>query len=178
MYLVQCCREHNPAAQRALYNRHVDSMMLLCLRYIPNQEDAKEALMDGFLGFFKHIGGFTWQGQGSVRAWLSKIVVNQCLAQLRKRQPFFVQRREGEQPEPADPDDDVLGHLTAREIIAMVQRLPAGYRGVFNLYVFEGMAHREIGTLLDISESTSKSQLHRARAMLKDQLLKEAKIKY
>lgn len=157
---------------------HVESMMILCLRYIVNQEDAREVLMDGFLNFFKHIKTFTYQGEGSVKAWLKKIVVNQCLMHLRKRQPFFIQAKEFEQYDTVGTDDDVLGHLSVKEIIKLVHSLPDGYRAVFNLYVFEGKNHREIGELLAISENTSKSQLHRARTMLREKLLQEAKINY
>lgn len=152
--------------------------MILCLRYVVNQEDAKEVLMDGFLNFFKHIKTFTYQGEGSVRAWLKKIVVNQCLMHLRKRQPFFIQAKELEHYDTAGADDDVLARLGAKEIIMLVHGLPDGYRAVFNLYVFEGKNHREIGELLAISENTSKSQLHRARTMLREKLLQEAKINY
>src|ERR1700748_3032439 len=88
--LVKYCKDNNPSAQKMLYNKYVDSMMILCLRYVVNTEDAKEVLMDGFLNFFKNISGFTYRGEGSVRAWLKKIVVNQCLAHLRKSSPFFV----------------------------------------------------------------------------------------
>ena len=80
---MKYCKDNNPSAQKMLYNKYVDSMMILCLRYVVNTEDAKEVLMDGFLNFFKNISGFTYRGEGSVRAWLKKIVVNQCLAHLR-----------------------------------------------------------------------------------------------
>ena len=177
-HLVKCCQNNSPSAQKVLYNRYVESMMILCLRYIVNHEDAKEVLLDGFMNCFKHIGSFTYQGEGSVKAWLKKIVVNQCLMYLRKKQPFFIQAKEGEHYDSSGSDDDVLGSLGVKEIIKLVHSLPDGYRAVFNLYVFEGKNHREIGEMLSISENTSKSQLHRARTMLKEQLLQKAKINY
>jgi RNA polymerase sigma-70 factor (ECF subfamily) len=177
-YLVKCCQNNNSQAQKMLYDKYVQSMMVLCLRYIPGPEDAKEVLMDGFCNFFKHIGTFTYQGEGSVKAWLKKILVNQCLMHLRKRQPFFIQAKEISDYESAETDEDVLGQLTAKEILLLVHSLPDGYRAVFNLYVFEGKNHREIGELLGISENTSKSQLHRARALLKEKLFQEAKMNY
>lgn len=169
-YLVKCCKDNNPAAQKVLYSKYAEDMMLLCLRYITNQEDAKEALMDGFLSFFRNIGGFTYQGAGSVKAWLKKIVVNQCLMHLRKRQPFYQSGKEVEEYEDKDTGEDVLDHLSAKELLQLIHTLPEGYRAVFNLYVFEDMNHREIGELLNISEQTSKSQLHRAKALLKKKI--------
>jgi RNA polymerase sigma-70 factor (ECF subfamily) len=154
-----------------LYNQYVEPMMILCLRYIVSHEDAKEVLMDGFLNFYKNINGFTYQGEGSVKAWLKKIMVNQCLMYLRKRHPLFVTGKDSEHFKNVDNSENVLNYLNAKEIMKMIHSLPDGYRTVFNLYFFEGMNHREIGEMLNISENTSKSQLHRARAILKEKIL-------
>ena len=169
--LVKRCKENDAAAQKMLYAKYAERMMILCLRYITNSEDAREVLMDGFLSFFKNIGGFTWRGEGSTSAWLKKIVVNQCLMFLRRRQPLFLSHNEMEQEEQIGYPENVHDYINAKEIMSMIQSLPGGCRTIFNLYVFEGMNHREIGELLDISESTSKSQLHRARALLKESIL-------
>ena len=169
--LVKCCKDNNAAAQKILYTKYAEGMMILCLRYIPDREDAKEVLMDGFLNFFKNIGGFTWQGEGSLSAWLKKIIVNQCLMHLRKRQHLFIVHDEEAHIEHKEYQENVLDYINAKEIMGMIHALPGGCRTIFNLYVFEGMNHREIGDVLDISESTSKSQLHRARALLKETIL-------
>ncbi len=169
-YLVNCCKNNEPIAQKTLYNKYVGDMMVLCLRYIANPEDAKEVLMDAFLGFFRNIGSFTYQGSGSVKAWLKKIVVNQCLMHLRKQKPMFDTTKEVTDYADKENDEDVLGQLAAKEILKLLHELPDGYRTIFNLYVFEGKNHREISELLGISENTSKSQLHRARAMLKEKI--------
>lgn len=147
-------------------------MMVLCLRYIPASEDAREVLMNGFLNFFRNIGGFQYQGEGSVKAWLKKIMINQCLMYLRKNRPMLVQLEDAGSYEDKETDDDIPGHLTAKEILLLLQQLPDGYRTVFNLYSFEGMGHKEIAAMMNITESTSKSQLHRARALLKDKVEK------
>jgi len=168
--LVKCCKDNNAAAQKILYTKYAETMMILCLRYIPNREDAKETLMDGFLSFFQNINTFTNRGEGSLKAWLKKIMVNECLMHLRKRQPLFVTHEETTN-EHKDHQENALDYLNAKEIIGMIHALPAGCRTVFNLYVFEEMNHREIAHILDISESTSKSQLHRARALLKETIL-------
>lgn len=168
--LVKCCKDNNALAQKMLYNRYVESMMILCLRYVVNAEDAKEVLMDGFLGFFKNIDGFSYRGEGSVKAWLKKIMVNQCLMHLRKRRTVFTDGKELEILE-TSASENVFNYLQVKEIMKMIQSLPDGYRTVFNLYFFEGMNHKEIGALLEITESTSKSQLHRARSLLKEKIL-------
>ena len=169
--LVKCCKDNNPAAQKALYDKYVEPMMIVCLRYVADREDAREALMDAFLNFFKHIGGFTYLGEGSVKAWLKKIVVNQCLMHLRKRKVIYTTGKELEQYDNSDGSENALDYLNAKEIMNMIQTLPDGYRTVFNLYFFEGMNHNEISGLLGISEGTSKSQLHRGRALLKEKIL-------
>jgi len=169
--LEKCCKDNNPAAQKALYDKYVEPMMILCLRYVVNHEDAKEVLMDAFLNFFKHIGGFTYMGEGSVRAWLKKIVVNQCLMHLRKRKVYYATDKEVDRYDMADSAENVLDYLNGKEIMKLIHTLPDGYRTIFNLYFFEGMNHKEISELLGISEGTSKSQLHRGRNLLKEKIL-------
>lgn len=168
--LVERCKDNVAAAQKVLYTRYAADMMLLCLRYVRRPEDAKEVLMDGFLSFFQNIGAFTYRGEGSVKAWLKKILVNKCLSHLRKRSMMFMQAGD-ERFDDVAADENIVDHLTAKEIMQMIHALPDGYRTVFNLYVFEDMGHREIADLLGISENTSKSQLHRARALLKEKIL-------
>jgi len=167
--LVQRCKNNDAVAQRMIYNMYVEDMMILCLRYIRNAEDAKETLMDGFLSFFKNIERFEYRGAGSTKAWLKKIVVNQCLMRLRKAVNPETAYEENVH-DVAEDDGSIFGKLAAKDILELLQTLPDGYRTVFNLYVFEDMGHKEIGELLGISENTSKSQLHRARTMMKTKI--------
>lgn len=169
--LVTRCKNNESAAQHALYNKYVEDMMILCLRYIPRQEDAKEALMDGFLNFFRNIGSFTYRGEGSVKAWLKRIIINNCLMHLRKRNPIIVSIDAQVTYEEHETTEDALGNMAAKEIMKLLHQLPDTYRTIFNLYVFEDMGHKEIAELLGITENTSKSQLHRARALLKKQIV-------
>lgn len=166
---MERCKNSNPAAQRILYDRYVNDMMILCLRYLPQSEDAREAMNDAFLSFFRNIAGFEYRGDGSLKAWLKKITVNQCLARLRKVRRMEIALDDAVHGQEED-DDSVFGWLAAKEMLKLLQELPDGYRTVFNLYVFEDMGHREIGELLGISENTSKSQLHRARQLMKTKL--------
>ncbi len=169
--LVDYCKDNNATAQKILYHRYVEGMMILCLRYVVNQEEAREVLMDGFYNFFKNMRSFTYAGEGSTKAWLKKIIVNQCLMHLRKQKSFLIISKDSSEYDSKDSAEDPVEYLNAKEIMNMIHALPDGYRTVFNLYVFEGMNHREIAQMLDISEGTSKSQLHRARTMLKEKIL-------
>lgn len=173
--LARLCAGGNASAQKQLFMQYSDGMLLLCLRYITNYEDAREAMMDGFLAAYSGIRSFEWRGEGSLKAWLKKVMVNRCLSRLRKRQMRFETVDMTEDTSIGGGSEDISGRLHARDIINMIQQLPDGCRTVFNLYVFEQMGHAEIGTMLDISENTSKSQLHRARALLKEKILQPEK---
>lgn len=144
-------------------------MLRLSLRYLRNSEDAREVVMDSFLSMFRSIGTFEGRGEGGLKAWLKKIVINRCLDHLRKKKVSFADESIAENL--IDESETAVDSLTAKEILQMIHTLPDGYRTVFNLYVFEGMNHREIGELLNISEGTSKSQLYRAREILKEKIL-------
>jgi RNA polymerase sigma-70 factor, ECF subfamily len=168
--LLQACRQGLPAAQQALYRQYAKTLMVLCLRYVGSEEDAKELLTDTFVTAFKNISKFEYLGSGSLQAWLRRIAINQCLMYLRKSKMRFEEIKESHEGL-HESDDNVLAQLSAGEIIALIHNLPSGYRAVFNLYVFEEMPHKEIAALLGITESTSKSQLHKARQLLQKQLI-------
>lgn len=169
--LLSRCRNNDAVAQKAIFTRYADDMMMVCLRYVVRQEEAREAMMDGFLNFFRNLEKFSYRGEGSLKAWLKKIIVNQCLSHLRKKNPLLNGADASVLEHMPDEENTPLERLTAREIMQMIHALPDGYRTVFNMYVFEEMNHREIGEVLGISENTSKSQLHRARAILKERIL-------
>lgn len=170
--LVHECRLSKPAAQQMLYRQYAKKLMLLCLRYVTNEEDAKELLTDAFIAAFKGFSKFEYLGEGSVLAWLKRIAINQCLMHLRKNKMHFEEIKEFHE-EQKSSNENVMDQMTAREIMLLIHNLPPGYRAVFNLYVFEEMPHKEIASLLNISESTSKSQLHKARQLLQKQLAKQ-----
>lgn len=167
--LITACCNQDPAAQKRLYDLHVDAMMVVCYRYVPNREDAKEVMLDGFYNVFKNIGSFQYQGSGSVKAWMKKIMVNQCLMHLRKRKMVFADADAiGEE---MAGNDDAISRLSAKEIIRLIHTLPDGYRTIFNLHVFEEKNHKEISLMLGISENTSKTQLHKAKKLLQKKIL-------
>lgn len=151
--------------------QYVEEMMMLCLRYVSDKEDAREVMMDAFLKFFNSLKDFEYRGKGSVKAWLKKITVNYCLMFLRKRtMNFQVLDDRGGHDEIASTGD-VTGQMNVKDILKLIHELPPGCKTVFNLYVFEEMTHKDIAQALNITEGTSKSQLHLARKILKDKIL-------
>ena len=169
--LVARCKNNDLQAQKILYMLYVEDMMLLCMRYIADREDAREILMDAFLKFFNSLRDFEYRGEGSVKAWLKKITGNQCLMSLRKNRISFQPLEDNSRQIEIPVGDNIIEQMNAKEIMRLIHALPAGCKAVFNLFVFEGMGHKEIATLLNISEGTSKSQLHLAKAILKGKIL-------
>ena len=169
--LLEGCRKANPLAQQAMYSQYAKSLMLLCLRYVGNEENAKELLTDSFVAAFQNFSKFEYKSKENVQAWLKRIAINQCLMHLRQKKIQFVEINEV--IENAEGGDEINAAMNAKEIMKRINSLPLGYRTVFNLYVFEEMKHKEIAALLHISENTSKTQLHKARLLLQKQLLKE-----
>lgn len=167
--LVEDCKKGFRMAQNALYYRYAESFMILCLRYVSSNEEAREILMDTFINAYKNISKFQYMGEGSLLAWLKRLAINQCLMHLRKKNIRFLELKDGGDHD-AVISDDIVSQLSAREIMILIHNLPPGYRTVFNLYVFEEMSHKEIAQLLEITESTSKTQLYKARLLLQKQI--------
>ncbi len=145
-------------------------MYRLCFRYLNDSMDAEEVLVNGFVKVFGNLVRLDYRDTKSFEAWVKRIMVNEALMYLRKRNSFV--HVSVEDAPPIESHDHTDSHLSAEDIYAMVLRLPPGYRTVFNLYAIEGYAHKEIAETLGISENTSKSQLSKARAMLKKMLTK------
>ncbi len=163
--LIAACQRGEPRAQRQLYERLAGPMLTVCRRYLRRREDAEEALLLGFAQMFRALP--TYRGEGSFEGWVRRIMVNQALMELRRREPLTRSFDDFAQPEnlaavPATADTQ----LQADDLLALLAELPPGYRTVFNLFALEGYGHPEIAALLGISEGTSKSQLSKARAQL------------
>lgn len=164
--LVRRVKKEDPEAVRALYEAHVRVLAAVCSRYIADSDEVEDVLQDSFIKIFSEIRRFEWRGEGSLRAWMRRIVVNEALMRLRERSRGARPAEPEELAElPDDGEPDAEG-IAAPVLLGMIRSLPEGYRTVFNLYVFEQKSHREIAALLGISENTSWSQLSRARAML------------
>ncbi len=161
--LVKALKAGKPRAQRFLYERLAGKMMALCLRYARNQEEAEDILQEGFVRVFKKIG--TYQGTGSLEGWIRKVFSNVAIRHYQKNARIHIVV--GLDEVDYQLGESVLDHLYDQaHLMEMVQRLPDGYRMVFNLYAIEGYSHDEIAKKLEISVGTSKSQLSRARKAL------------
>jgi len=165
--LVQACINNERWAQKALYEEFYSKMMGVCMRFANTEDDALDILHDGFLKVFKNI--HKYQVNTSLSAWVHRIMVNTCIDFYRK-----AVRRRTEDIETAygidGYEDNVISNCSQKEILKAVQRLSPAYRAVFNLYVVEGFSHKEIADQLDITESTSRSNLVKARLKLKEML--------
>ena len=150
---------------RTVYSTYIRYLAAICSRYIVNDEDVKDVLQDSFLKIFSGIASFEYRGRGSLKGWITKITVNETLKFLQKNNRFeFVEISEQEHDKPdEEPDVDAL---PSSVLFNLIRELPDGYRTIFNLYVIENKSHKEIAKLLDIKESTSASQLHRAKSLL------------
>jgi RNA polymerase sigma factor (sigma-70 family) len=162
---LQDCTSGNRTAQKAFFEQLYGPMFRVCLRYVSQQEEAEDCAMTGFVKAFHHLPQFRWEGEGSVQAWLRRIMVNECLMHLRKKKNLVLHTEEAAS-EVALPAD-VLLKIEAEELNRLVMQLPAGYRTVFNLYAVDGYSHQEIATMLGINENTSKSQFSKAKLRLK-----------
>jgi RNA polymerase sigma-70 factor (ECF subfamily) len=166
--LIEACIKQERWAQKLLYEEHYGSLMSVCLRYASNEEDALDMLHEGFIKIFLHLEKY--QLDTSLGAWMRRIMVNNCIDHYRK-----MARRRTEDLEQAyqlqSTDADAISQYTEKEILIAVQKLPSAYRTIFNLYVIEGFSHREISEQLHITESTSRSNLVKARAKLKFYLI-------
>ncbi len=163
--LIHLCQNEDPKAQEILYDRFAIKMFRTCYRYLKNEQDAEDVMISGFVKVFKNIKKFENRHQYSLEAWIRRIMVNESLMLLRKNNQFtFVD----EFPE-IKSHDTILpdSNLRAEDLYKLVRQLPNGYRTVFNLYVIEGYSHKEIAGQLGVSENTSKSQLSKAKAMLR-----------
>jgi RNA polymerase sigma-70 factor (ECF subfamily) len=164
--VYQDSRSGKPAAQQWLYAAYYPMVVAVCLRYIDTRSDAEEVVADSFIRFFDAVkNSFRYNGEGSLKAYLKKITVNQALMFLRKQRLVFEEVEERHE-QLADIDLDALDQLAAKDILKAVQQLPAGYRTVFNMYVIEGYTHAEIADALQIAEATSKTQLMKAKLQL------------
>jgi RNA polymerase sigma-70 factor (ECF subfamily) len=162
--IINDCAAGKLKAQEQLYRMLAPKMFGVCLRYAKDSTEAEDNLQDGFIKVFQHIKKF--RHEGSLEGWVRRIMVNVSLEKFRKQNILHpvedISSFEGQ-----TSNDTIIENISAQEIIELIQQLPPRYRMVFNLYVMEGMNHREISQEMEITEGTSKSNLARAREILK-----------
>lgn len=164
--LIHECLKDNRIAQEQLYKRFAARMLGVCFRYARSRDEAEDLLQEGFVKVFLHLKKF--KGEGSLEGWVRRIMVNTAINHLKKNKIFF------EKVEDHELEIENMGSVNnetdGRELIEEIQKLPSGYRAIFNLFAIEGYSHKEIGEMLNIAESTSRSQYTRARSALIKQL--------
>jgi RNA polymerase sigma factor (sigma-70 family) len=165
------CLQNESVAQKELYARYSPKMLSVCYRFAHNREDAEDMLQEGFIKVFSQI--HTFQNKGAFEGWIRRIIVHTCINHLKKNKKFNesvdiihatgIQVRE----------ESVPSIVQAKQIVECIRILPLGYRTVLNLYAIEGYSHKEISAMLDVEESTSRSQYTRAKQMLEDILIRK-----
>jgi len=167
--LIKGCIAGDRTFQTKLYDLFAPKMLGVCMRYSKNREEAEEILHEGFLRVFTYIKNF--KGTGSFEGWIRRIMINCALLRYRNKSHLYPVSLIDAEKAGTTAEPDIISKLDAKELLLLVQSLPAGYRLVFNLYVFEGYKHREIAEALGISEGTSKSNLSDARSILQKALM-------
>ncbi|GGF21590.1 RNA polymerase sigma factor [Echinicola rosea] len=175
--IIQGCLKGNRNAQKHLYDHYSGKFLIICRRYIKDRDLAEDVMIEGFMKIFEKLDQY--EAKGSFEGWMKRIIVTQSLLTLRKNQKLSMEVNLDYELETSLPQYEFVD-MEANELLEMIHELPLGYQTVFNLYAIEGYSHAEISDLLGISENTSKSQLSRARAMLKQKItqlqLKERRI--
>jgi RNA polymerase sigma-70 factor (ECF subfamily) len=163
--LIIQCKKQNATAQAELYKRYSNTLFSICLKYSPNYAEAQDNLQDSFITIFKRIEQF--KGKGSFEGWIKRITVNTALQKYRKKRAFDITNEDQIEDEDVEVVDT---SLPLDFLLKIIQELPDRYRMVFNLYILDGYSHKEIGEMLGISDGTSKSNLARARMILKQKI--------
>ena len=166
--LIKAVMDGNKRAAHLLYDAHKNSLFLVCLRYARDRSQAQDYLQESFISIFKNLKQFD-TSRGAFESWAKRVAINTCLMDLRKKTLYSVSLSEAEKVE--STADDVLSDLSLKEMLALIQQLPDGYKTVFNMYVIDGYSHKEIAEELNISPSTSKTQLMKARLLLQKKIV-------
>ena len=164
---IKQCIAGNRLAQKELYESYKVTLFVLCQRYFSDREDALDVLQEGFVKVFRDLHQYD-ENKGYLISWIKKVFINTCLEKIRKKKLLFSPISENQYE--LESDIDILSELQLKDLTKMIHGLPLGYRTIFNLYVIEGFNHQEISQKLGITESTSKTQLMKAKKMLRSKL--------
>ncbi len=165
--LVVRARKGDHLAMKQIYDCYARYLTATCSRYLPGDEELRDVLQDSFVKIFSSLDKFDYRGEGSLKAWMRQVAVNEALKSLRKRKRQNTVQYQWDLPDrEAEEEEREVGGTPPPVLQRMIRELPDGYRAVLNLYAFEEKSHKEIAEMLGITESTSASQLHRARAVL------------
>lgn len=174
--IISGCQAGNAKAQQALYKLYAAKMLGVCVRYAVDKMEAEDMLQNGFIKVFNKLDDY--RGEGSFEGWVRRIMVHSSIEYYRK-QHKMLQLVDMDTPGAEQTiNATAASSLEAKDLLAIIQTLSPGYKMVFNLYAIEGYSHKEIGEMLNISEGASKSQLSRARTILKEIIIKTEGVKY
>lgn len=161
------CKQGDNLARKELYESYAGRMLGICLRYVGDRDKAQDLLHDGFIKIFASFDKFTWRGEGSLRAWMERVMINTVLQSLRKNDVMSHSVDIEDYQESYDKtDSSEVEQIPHKILMRFISELPDGYRTVFNLYTFEEKSHKEIAAILGINEKSSASQLSRAKGTL------------
>lgn len=166
--LIEAVKIGDRKAQTQLYSLYSKAMYNICLRMLIQEDKAKDALQDSFIKVFQHI--INYKHESSIGAWIKRIVINKCLDEIKKEKRGMIIYQEEIQEDNADQEYSDDQEYQIEKIQKNILELPEGYRIVFSLFAIEDYSHKEIANLLNISESTSKSQYFKAKNLLKKKL--------
>lgn len=169
--LIKGCIKNNPAAQSQLYQIFAPKMLSICYRYAMSRHDAEDMLQEGFIKVFVQIKSF--ENRGSFEGWIRRIMVHTCINHLKKNKRFNESVNLIYAAGVSVKEESVAAAIQMKQVIDCIRMLPLGYKTVLNLFAIEGFSHKEIAQMLEIEESTSRSQYTRAKAMLEDILVKK-----
>jgi RNA polymerase sigma factor (sigma-70 family) len=165
------CLKNNAAAQEALYNRFSPRMLGVCYRFAKNREDAEDMMQEGFIKVFTQM--YQYRNEGALEGWIRRVMVHTCINNLKKNKKFSDSVDIIHASNIHVNEELIPSIMQAKQVVECIRMLPIGYRTVLNLYAIEGFSHREIGVMLDIEESTSRSQYTRAKVMLEEILIRK-----
>lgn len=166
--LIRSCKEGDRAAQKVLYERLAPRMFPVCIRYIGDREMAQDVLQEGFITLFTHLDAY--KGEGSFEGWARKIFITTALMELRRKDALKMSDELDVVKGMKTDTVSQLQNIGYKDLMNLITTLPAGFRTVFNLYAVEGFSHKEISEMLGINETTSRTQLSRARAWLQNKI--------
>ena len=169
--IIAGCLHNDTLAQRELYSRYSPKMLSVCYRFAQSREDAEDMLQEGFIKVFTQM--HTFQNKGAFEGWIRRIIVHTCINFLKKYKKFNENIDLAYATNLQAKEETVPSIMQGKQVVECIRLLPIGYKTVLNLYAIEGYSHREIGSMLDIEESTSRSQYTRAKAMLENLLIKK-----
>jgi RNA polymerase sigma factor (sigma-70 family) len=168
--LIQKCIDWDASAQNRLYKLYASKMLGVCIRYSKSREEAEDILQEGFMKVFENIGKF--RKEGSLEGWIRRIMYNTAIQKFRQKNDLdkAISIDNPNHNFTHESTDDIISNIQAKDLLKLIQELPPRYQMVFNLYVFEGLKHREIAEKLGVTEGTSKSNLSDARSILQKKI--------